>query len=111
MVRRSRLAAVLIFVLVACSKPLTPQGMYDSASALTKLTAHVDAAVVYGPPEEGVSDQTLLDKAFSDNPTLKPQLGSQTIRLQRGDKGVVLLLCTADGATSLLEDLSCTPGG
>lgn len=110
MLRRYWLAAALSFVLVACSKPLEPQRMYDSASALTKLTAHVDAAVVYGPSVEGVSDQALLDKAFEDNPTLKPQLGSQTIHLQRGDKGVVLMLCSADGATSLLEDLSCTPG-
>nr|CBA32668.1 hypothetical protein Csp_D33300 [Curvibacter putative symbiont of Hydra magnipapillata] len=95
---------------MACSSAQEPQHMFDKASALTKLTAHVDAAVLFSPTGKSESDQALLDKAFADNPTLKPQLGTDKLLLQRGEKGVVVLVCTEGGAKALLEDLSCTPG-
>nr|CBA28196.1 hypothetical protein Csp_A06070 [Curvibacter putative symbiont of Hydra magnipapillata] len=97
-------------VYLACSSAQEPQQMFDKASALTKLTAHVDAAVLYSPTGKSESDKTLLDKAFADNPTLKQQLGIDMLLLQRGEKGVVVLLCTEGGAKALLEDLSCTSG-
>jgi hypothetical protein len=97
-------------LLVACALAQDPQEMNDKASALTKLTSHVDAAVIFTPDGRSQSDQALFDKAFEDNPTLKPYLAQHALRLQRGDKGVALMVCTSDGAASLLEDLSCTPG-
>ncbi|GAB4088301.1 hypothetical protein GCM10028785_09700 [Hydrogenophaga soli] len=110
MMRRLWLIATSAIVVLACSNVVEPQQMFDKASALTKLTAYVDAAVLYSPTGASDSDQTLFDKAFADNPLLKPQLGSDTLRLQRGEKGVVLMVCTEDGTKALLEDLSCTPG-
>lgn len=97
-------------VILACSSVQNPQQMFDKASALTKLTASVDAAVLYSPQGKIYSDQALFDKAFTENASLKPQLGAERILLRRGERGVVLLVCTQDGSKALLEDLSCTPG-
>lgn len=108
--RRLWLIAASATVVLACSNVVEPQQMFDKASALTKITAYVDAAVLYSPTGASDSDQTLFDKAFTDNPSLKSQLGTASLRLQRGDKGVVVMVCTEDGSTALLEDLSCTPG-
>lgn len=110
MVRRHWLIAASATVLLACSNLQGFQQMFDKASALTKLTAYVDAAVLFGPTGKLDSDQVLFDKAFADNPSLRPQLGSDALRLQRGEKGIVLMVCTKDGSKALLEDLSCTPG-
>lgn len=110
MLSRRWLIAATTTVFLACSSAQEPQQMFDKASALTKLTAHVDAAVLYSPTGKLDSDQALFDKAFADNPSLKPQLGTDALRLQRGEKGVVLMACTEDGSKALLEDLSCTPG-
>jgi hypothetical protein len=100
-------ASALIFL--ACSTAQESQQLFDKASALTKLTAHVDAAILYSPAGKLESDQTLFDKAFAANPWLKSQLGSDGLRLQRGERGIVLMVCTEDGSKALLEDLSCTP--
>ncbi|MDA8447319.1 hypothetical protein [Paracidovorax valerianellae] len=108
MVFRYVLLVLLNCALIACSSNQEPK-MNSAASALTKLTAHVDAAVVYGTGTKELSDQQLVDMAFEDNSSLKPELGSNAISLQRGDRGVVVLVCSSDRATSLLEDLSCTP--
>ncbi len=110
MLSRHWLIAATTTVFLACSSAQEPQQMFDKASALTKLTSHVDAAVLYSPTGKLDSDQALFEKAFADNPSLKPQLGTDALRLQRGQKGVVLMACTEDGSKALLEDLSCTPG-
>ncbi len=104
------LVAATSTVFLACSSTKEPQQMFDKASALTKLTAHVDAAVLYSPTGKSESDQTLFEKGFANNPSLKQQLGTDKLLLQRGEKGVVVLVCTDGGAKALLEDLSCTPG-
>jgi len=108
MVLRYALLLVASCALIACSSNQEPK-MNSAASALTKLTAHVDASVVYGTGAKDLSDQQLIDKALDDNPSVKSELGSNAITLQRGERGVVVLVCSSDRATSLLEDLSCTP--
>lgn len=100
-------ASALIFL--ACSTAQESQQLYDKASALTKLAAHVDAAILYSPAGKSESDQALFEKAFADNPRLKSQLGADELRLMRGERGIVLLVCTKDDLKALLEDLSCTP--
>lgn len=83
------------------------QGMYERASALTKLTAHVEATVLYGS-SPAADDQSLITQAFQANPAAAPLLSDYAFRLLRRGKGVVLLMCTADGARAVLEDASCT---
>lgn len=109
MVLRHWLAVAAGILLSACANSHESE-MYSTASALTKLTAHVDASVLFSPVGETSSDQALLAKAFEDNPTLQSPLGALSLHLQRGTKGVVLMVCTSDGTTVLFEDLSCTPG-
>lgn len=99
---------LLSCMLVACSNNQEPK-MNSAASALTKLTANVEAEVLYGTTAKEASDRALIDKAFEENPTLKSELDAHDITLSRGEKGVVALVCTRDRSTSLLEDLSCTP--
>ncbi len=110
MMYKHLLVATFLLSALASSNAQDFQEMYEKASAVTKLTSHVGAAVIFSPNGRLESDQALFDKAFEDNATLKPQLGMDVLRLLRGDKGVVILVCTADGTKSVLKDLSCTPG-
>jgi hypothetical protein len=105
--RKFSLVLASIFLVVSASAQ-DAQQMNEKGSALTKLTAHVDGSVIFGTGRS-TSDEALFEKAFEDNPALKPLLGSHALRLQRGEKGIVLLVCTPDASTALLEDLSCTP--
>jgi len=97
-------------MLVACAWSQDMQEMNDKASALTKLTAHVDAAVMFSPDGRAQADQVLFEKTFADNPTLKPYLAKDTLRLLRSERSVVVLVCTPDASVAWLEDLSCTAG-
>jgi hypothetical protein len=108
---RARWGALLLLWCIAFAanaQSREEQEMNEKASALTKLTAYVDAVVVFSPGGRERSDLALLEGAFENNATLKPLLGGHVLRLQRGDRGVVVLVCTTDAAAALLEDLSCT---
>lgn len=100
-------AAICALVLHGASHA-DDKDMYRMASALTKLTAAVDAQVFFTPGGGALDDAGLLAAVASSQPDLLPNFSSYVLRIHRYQAAVVLLVCTGDATEAVLEDVSCT---
>jgi hypothetical protein len=107
---RSAALVVFLLTLVGCTISRAAEGekMYILGSALSKLSASVESTVRYKDPEEGISDAELLVLATRHDPGLLEPFADYKIRILRQDKHAVVLVCTKDGNTGLLEDAGCS---
>jgi hypothetical protein len=98
------------FALIVCVGVRTVGGeseMYPLASALTKLTAAVEATV-FDTPGGGTEDAELLAAATRDNPQLLAPFERYTVRAKRDAGHAIVLVCSIDGRLALLEDAGCS---
>jgi hypothetical protein len=103
-------ASLLAMSLASCAIcPPKDEAMYTLASELTKLCKAVEATVRYEDIPEDIADQELLILATVHDPSLLTPFADYTLKTIRGNRHAALLLCSKDGATSLLEDACCTP--
>ena len=84
------------------------QSMYVTASALTKLSASVESNVRYKNPPADISDADLLVLATRHDPSLLEPFSGYQLKVLREDHHASVLVCSADGARALLEDVGCT---
>lgn len=103
----------LIFLLVASagctvSRATKAEKMYVLGSALTKLSASVEATVRYENPPEGISDKELLDLSTKHDPGLMEPFAEYGLWVSRQDGHAVVLVCDKDGKVGLLEDAGCS---
>ena len=82
--------------------------MYVLGSALTKLSAAVEATVRYENPPEGISDKELLALSTKHDPQLLELFDGYTVKGSRQDGHAVVLACDKDGKVGLLEDAGCS---
>jgi hypothetical protein len=82
--------------------------MYKLASALTKLSASMQALIRYGNPLTRSSETELLTEGTAHDPALLTNLGDYRIRVRSDDRHAVVLVCSKDGTRALLEDAGCT---
>jgi len=82
--------------------------MYVLASALTKLSASVEATVRYENPPDGISDKDLLVLSTKHEPGLMEPFADYTLRVSQEDAHAVVLACDKDGKVGLLEDAGCS---
>lgn len=104
---------VLCFVLLASagctvSRAAEAEKMYILGSALTKLSASVEATVRYEDPPQGISDKELLDLSTKHDPGLIEPFVDYNLRVSRQDGHAVVLVCDKDGKDGLLEDAGCS---
>ena len=106
----SAAAVVCLLTLVGCAMSSTAERekMYILGSALSKLSASVESTVRYKDPEEGISDAELLILATRHDPGLLEPFADYKVRVLRQDKHAVILICTKDGNTGLMEDAGCS---
>jgi hypothetical protein len=98
------LAAVL---LASCATQPSEREMNYLASALTKVSAAVDATVRYRRQPESLTEGELLRAATAhDNQLLKPFDGL-SVRVLRSGRDSAVLVCQPQGK-ALLEDAGCT---
>jgi hypothetical protein len=107
---RSVALIAFLLTLVGCTTRRAVEGekMYVLGSALTKLSASVESTVRYKNPDEGISDAELLVLATRHDPGLVEPFAYYKVRVLRQDKHVVILICTKDGNTGLMEDAGCS---
>ena len=103
----------LMFLLVASagctvSRAAEAEKMYVLGSALTKLSASVEATVRYENPPEGISDKELLDLSTKHDPGLMDPFAEYGLWVSRQDGHAVVLVCDKDGKVGLLEDAGCS---
>jgi len=82
--------------------------MYVLGSALTKLSASVEATVRYEDPPQGINDKELLALSTKHDPGLMESFADYTLRVSRQDGHAVVLVCDKDGKIGLLEDAGCS---
>lgn len=82
--------------------------MYAKASALTKLSAAVEATVLYKDPSPKLTDNQLLRLSTVGDSALLKEFNSFSLRVHKASNAVIVLVCNLDGTVALLEDASCT---
>jgi hypothetical protein len=104
-----KVALVLVNALLSgCVSAQTEREMNFTASALTKLSAAVDATARFQQLPEKLSDADLLLLSTSHEPSLLQPFANFTIRLLRIGPSSAVLICQPDGGKALLEDTGCT---
>jgi hypothetical protein len=110
MMIRGRFMALTAFVLLAtgCATPTSEREMNAIASALTKLSAAVDATVRYDSPPADLSDTELVRIATAHDPSLALPFAKLDVRVQRDGQNSSVLVCRARAGQAMLEDAGCT---
>ncbi len=111
-IRGAAIRVVLIFLLNGCAfvshKKDNSETMYIKASALTKLSAAVEATVRYDNVPNTLSDQELLMLSTQDDPALLEPFNGYVLKVNREFNHAIVLMCNEEGTKGLLEDAGCT---
>ena len=104
-----KLSCVLLTIcLTGCASAQSERKMNFTASALTKLSASVDATIRFKKPSEQLTDDELLKLSVAHDPSLLVPFKGFYIRIFRDDPRAVVLVCESGGGRALLEDAGCT---
>ena len=106
--RQLIVVASLALSLVACASQPNEREMNYLASALTKVSAAVDATARHRRSADGLNEVQLLHAATAHDPALMKPFEGLTVRVLREGRDSAVLVCKADGGTPLLEDAGCT---
>lgn len=108
MLVRNAAALFAAISLLSCATQTDEREMNYLASALTKISAAVDATVRYGSLAPNVTDEQVLAAATSHDPALLKNFAGQTVRVIREGENSVVLVCERATGKALLEDAGCT---
>ena len=102
------LAATLL--LTACPRRATlPRPPQTLVSPLRDLTRALRAEIRYNTAGLPPTDDALLQSVLTRKPELERAFHGIPVKLKRGTREVVVLVCTPDGKNATLEDASWTP--
>lgn len=101
-------AALTICLLAACATRPSEQEMNYLASALTKVSAAVDATIRYRRPADGLPEADLLRFSTAHDPALMKPFDGLTVRVLRDGRDSAVLVCVPRADKALLEDAGCT---
>ena len=93
---------------VACASRVNEREMNYLGSALTKVSASVDAKVRYEPSLKNASSEVLLKSVAKDDPQLMRNFDGRVLRVLVTGEDSVVLLCESGAGRALLEDAGCT---
>lgn len=99
---------LVVAALSGCALRPSEREMNYLASALTKLSAAVDATARYGQLPAAATGADLLAASTAEDPALVAPFAGYTIRVQQLGRFSAVLICDRQGATALLEDAGCT---
>lgn len=108
MLVRKAAALFAALTLLSCATQTDEREMNYLASALTKISAAVDATVRYGALAPNVTDDQVLEMASSQDPALLKHFAGQTVRVIRQGENSAVLVCERVTGKALLEDAGCT---
>lgn len=102
-------AAILALALLGgCATQPSEREMNYLASALTKVSAAVDATARYKRSSDGLGETQLLQAATAHDPSLMRPFEDLTVRMQRVGRDSAVLVCQLGDGKPLLEDAGCT---
>lgn len=91
-----------------CASRVQERDMNHLASALTKVSAAVDAKVRYEDFPANASPEDLLKAVTQGDPPLMHNFDGRVLRVRREGEDSAVLLCEAGPGRALLEDAGCT---
>lgn len=99
-----------ILILSACSFSYADnkEEMLQKASFLTKVATAVESTVRYKNPPADAVDDVLLKLSTQHDPAMLDPFTKYKLRAKGMNDHGLVLLCTADGTTRLIEDAGCT---
>lgn len=108
-----KLAVIAVLLLAGCTtlapdRHYSEQEMLSAAAALGKVSAAAEANLRYGTSAEMQSDADFLAESIAHDPELLKPLAGYQIKPLRQNGHAVILLCSEDGKTALLEDAGCS---
>jgi hypothetical protein len=111
--RRFRLTTVLLaalLTLAACPRHATaPRPPQTLVTPVLNLTRALRVEIRYNAAGLPLTDDALLQSVLGRKPELARVFRGTPVRIRRGMKEVVVLVCTPDGKNAALEDASWTP--
>ncbi len=104
---------LIALFLVGCTtlapdRHYSEQEMRSAAAALSKVAAAAEANLRYGSSPETQSDAAFLADSVAHDPTLMKPLAGYQIKPLRQNGHAIILLCSEDGKTALIEDAGCS---
>jgi hypothetical protein len=101
-------ATITVCLLAACATQPTEREMNNLASALTKVSAAVDATARYRRTADGLPEAELLRFSTAHDPALLKPFDGLTVRVLRDGRDSAVLVCESRADKALLEDAGCT---
>lgn len=112
MKRRTPLIAIAALVIGAllsgCALRPSEREMNYLASALTKVSAAVDATVRFRPSPADASQAQILQLSTAHDAGLLKPFDHYTVHVLRSGRLSAVLVCDSSGKVALLEDAGCT---
>ena len=100
--------AAVVFISTGCASRVQERDMNHLASALTKVSAAVDAKVRYEDFPANAPSEELLKAVAQGDPQLMRNFDGRVLRVLREGEDSAVLLCEAGPGRALLEDAGCT---
>ncbi len=91
-----------------CAAQVDEREMNFLASALTKVSASVDATVRYNDLPSGITPSEVLEMSVSHDPSLLKPFEKKRVLVLIDGKDSSVLVCDAQTGKALLEDTGCT---
>jgi hypothetical protein len=101
-------ALVMLALLMGCASRPSDREMNSLASALTKVSAAVDASARYKRSTDTLDEKQLLQVSTAHDTGLMRPFEGMTVRVLRVGRDSAVLVCQANNGSALLEDAGCT---
>ena len=102
------IASVMLVLLMGCASQPSDRDMNSLASALTKVSAAVDASARYKRSTDTLDEKQLLQVSTAHDASLMKPFEGMTVRVLRVGRDSAVLVCQASSGRALLEDAGCT---
>lgn len=99
---------VMLALLIGCASQPSDREMNSLASALTKVSAAVDANARYKRSTDTLDEKQLLQVSTAHDTGLMRPFEGMTVRVLRVGRDSAVLVCQANNGRALLEDAGCT---
>lgn len=100
--------AAVVLTVSGCASRVQERDMNHLASALTKVSAAVDAKVRYEDFPVNAPSEALLQAVAQGDPQLMRNFDGRVLRVLRAGEDSAVLLCETGPGRALLEDAGCT---
>jgi len=105
---KTSVTLLAVMLVTGCGTRVDQREMNFLASALTKVSASVDATVRYGDLPTGQSPDQVLAASTKHDPSLLKPFADRRVLVKVIGRDSAVLICDPKTGNALLEDAGCT---